>query len=156
MVVGVVMLEALRIANDRCWLNPILTLPLAKRPLPAMEADITRWWPVRQVWVMSCRTAAPPRRSAPWQKADQIGAIADVATRRSALEGKAVVAAPWPECRGIAINGFPLLRISNRDLAHFDTGGGCAYQKYHPWDPCGLRLLSRTCVSGSRSDSCGP
>ncbi len=33
------------------WLNPVLTLPLAKRPLPAMEADITRWWPVCQVWV---------------------------------------------------------------------------------------------------------
>ncbi len=28
---------------DRFWLNPVVTLPLAKRPLPGMEVDITSW-----------------------------------------------------------------------------------------------------------------
>ena len=32
--------------NVQKWLILFLTLALAKRPLPAMEADITRWWPV--------------------------------------------------------------------------------------------------------------
>ena len=30
--------------------GPVLARPLAKRPLSAMDADITCWWRVRQVW----------------------------------------------------------------------------------------------------------
>ena len=85
------------LANFSSWLIPVLALPLAKRPLPAMEVDITRWWPVRPLQVNTGRTGASPGRSAPGGEADEIRGKADVAARRSAFGGRAVVPATWSE-----------------------------------------------------------
>ncbi len=59
----------------------------------------------RPLRVITGPTAAPRGRSAPGGEADEIGGKADDAARRSALGGRAVVPATWPETPGVAITG---------------------------------------------------
>ncbi len=60
----------------RNWLNPVLTLPLAKRPLPAVEADVTRWWPV-------CPLRVKPGSSPSSLRLTGVDLGADIATRNA-------------------------------------------------------------------------
>ncbi len=91
------------------------------------------------LWVRNGPSATPPGRSAAGGQADEIGAKADIETRRSAIGGKADVPATWPESPLLA-KSSPLeklmkLQLSGRrcrNLALCDAGGRSRSQ-HHDW-----------------------